>query len=329
MRQSKSRSLPIRPAFTLIEMFVVIVIIAVLLALLLPAIQSFRESAARAQCLNNLNQMSRAVHSHEDLHKYYPSAGWGWLWLGCPHRGNGPEQPGGWAYNLLPFLERNDLRRLGYGKTGTDFIADMNVLVNTPIAIYNCPTRRSPIAFPNGTNFRSADANGVMQTFTPPKCVRSDYAGCIGNLNEDERGPGPGSVAQGDTPTFWTTTPNYSNRPLPNGIFFQQSNIQRIDITRGLSNVYLIGERHINPNYYMTAQDPSDNESFYAGYNNDICRTAAVRPRRDTIGVVDTFAFGSAHKGGFQMAFCDGSVRFIEYNIALDVHSASGNRFAK
>jgi prepilin-type processing-associated H-X9-DG protein len=172
----------------------------------------------------------------------------------------------------------------------------------------------------------------------PPECVRADYAGNSGSsgpfgglnyLFEDERGPGPDSVRQGDDKNWWNTMAPYSFKPLPNGVFFQRSKISRGDITRGLSNVYLLGERYINPKNYFTGEDPSDNESFYAGWNNDICRTSAEPPLQDTAFLTKTFAFGSAHNGGFQMSFCDGSIRFIEYNIKPAVHSLSGIRFAQ
>ncbi len=113
----------IRRAFTLVELLVVIAIIGILIALLLPAIQSAREAARLTECKNNLKQVGLAVQNHVNTQKFFPSGGWGWNWTGDPDRGFGKGQPGGWAYSLLPYMEGGATYKLGKGDAGTTEVA--------------------------------------------------------------------------------------------------------------------------------------------------------------------------------------------------------------
>ncbi len=296
-----------RAGFTLIELLVVIAIIAVLVALILPAVQQAREAARRSQCRNNLKQFALAWMQHEETHGHFPTGGWGWSWTGDIDLGYGENQPGGWVFSVLEFVDAAPVRAMG----GTTALNAQRI--RQPLPIFNCPSRRSAVAYPCGASFLDAGAVGTAG--------RMDYAANAGGQAANEIFSGPPDIATGLNPSYgWTSTSGF------NGLSFQRSKVKTRDVTDGLSNTYMVGEKYLNPNNYTSGTDGGDNETEYTGFNNDNFRTGFSAPVPDTAGITLTQQFGSIHVGGIQMGLADGSVRTITYNIDLNIHRNLANR---
>ena len=321
-----------RRGFTLIELLVVIAIIGILIALLLPAVQKVREAANRTHCANNLKQISMAILNHQTTYRRFPPDGWGWMWLGDPDRADGPNQPGGWIYNTLPFLEQSQLHQLGAGITDQTRRQQAAIeMVNTPLPLFYCPSRRISRAYPDvsahmwgGTTWQYHTSVFSVHLTSG---ARSDYAACSGDGQDDQVFPGPANHAQGDDENWWN-----AHSPAYTGVIFQRSLIRLADVGNGASNTYLAGEKYLDPDHYDNGRDSGDNENIYVGMDNDTTRSTSRPPRQDQRGfdpnnTIGPVIFGSAHFGGFNMAYCDGSVRWIAYDVNPTIHRKAGRRF--
>ena len=310
--------------FTLIELLIVVGIIGLLLQMALPAVQSAREAARKTACRSNLKQLGLAVQLHENAKRSLPSGGWHFTWIGEPERGSGERQPGGWAFNLLDYVEESNLRLTGSGHKGAERTADLTKRNETPVALFLCPSRRAFGVGPYTMNRQPFTLGGPIET-PLTRGAKSDYAACVGDTFEVEfswQWPGPQSLDEGDDPAFeWPAIETEFT-----GVIYGRSAIKIAQIEDGLSRTYLIAEKYVDGKHYGDGSDPGDNESLYTGFNNDTCRSTFVAPENDRNFVDIRNTFGSAHATVWQAVMCDGSVHAIGYDIDFETHRRLGSR---
>jgi hypothetical protein len=272
------------------------------------------------QCSNNLKQMGLAFHNHHSAFGEFPSGGWGWDWIGEPDRATDRKQPGGWAFNILDYIEQQNLRALGKGLSGTAQVDAIKIRAQTPVPTFNCPSRRPSKPYKDGHTYRCAANAG----FTIGQAARTDYAVNCGDQGRNEISGGPGSISEGDGGLGWAGS-DYMN---DTGICFRLSEISIADVSDGTTNTILVGEKYLNPDNYTNGSDSADNENMYVGYDNDVYRStgsAYFPPLADRPGS-SYHRYGSSHQSGFQAVLCDGSVRSIGYTIDQEVYRRIGNR---
>jgi prepilin-type N-terminal cleavage/methylation domain-containing protein len=325
-----------RRALSLVELLAVLAIIAILAALLLPAIQVARESARRSHCQNNLKQIGTALLSYNDTFRSFPHGGWGHQWVGVPDRGVGKGQPGGWLYNLLPFIEEGDLHDLGKHQVGIEAHDAVSIRVETPIRLFVCPSRRQCAPLPISDRYSFVRSPRPYGSAT--QAARSDYAINAGSSVAITHG-GPADLTQGSNESYWLAT--VSDRKVT-GISHLRYAASIRRIVDGTSNTYLAGEKYVEVGHYETGESLGDNKSQYAGYCMDLYRFAGAierlaisqspvaSPLEDTTNVTGGLAgharFGSSHASGLNMVTCDGATQFVDFEIDPEVHFRLAHR---
>jgi prepilin-type N-terminal cleavage/methylation domain-containing protein/prepilin-type processing-associated H-X9-DG protein len=324
-----------RSGFTLIELLVVIAIIAVLIGLLLPAVQKVREAANRMSCMNNLKQIGLAMHNYESTYGNFPTCGsnsgaWGGP---APTIVQGVNTMG-WEYQILPFIEQDPLYQVGQTVGANTPTASLNwqMMDEERVKVFSCPTRgqRNSMAAPWGSIYPMGDYAGVMvewgfeyQTTSPPNGNESKtFQGIIvkdGHIRTDD--------------------PTQTVKDAPCKIS---------SVTDGLSNTIAIMEKSVYfQRYQPEVNTPSWDWWDMSGWSmpadwpnmrlignwNPLLPDSQVRPTwmyqsagysgpNDPDAHPAEFCFGSAHPGVVNALFGDGSVHPLSMNL-----NSSGNQY--
>ncbi len=326
-------------AFTLIELLVVIAIIAVLIGLLLPAVQKVREAANRMKCSNNLRQLALACHTYHDANNYFPPGGW----LGDRSGVNWGDDRGSWLVFTLPYLEQGNVYNLI-----PHIFLDPNAMSTNPISY--------PVADQNpiGRAWRtSTNPTGVLPAKLPyGRCPSDDYqpdniqySNYLGSTGS-QCSPGP----CGYNPFYKYCEPSAANGLGTNwgygwspdhGNTFDSSQVRGIFnrlgcfinmamVSDGLSNTIMLGECTISQNDQLRF-NTGDFWHGWAGYNGGNAIASTIIPINYYTDPNDTnwcnnpanniwnwdlsLGFKSKHPGGANFAFGDGSGHFISQNI--------------
>lgn len=286
----------------------VIAVVGVLVGLLLPAVQSMRESARLSTCQNNLRQQGLACLSFESTFKKLPSAGLGARWMGLPASLQHPVQPAGWTYSVASHLGFPEIQAI----VGSELTQPgVNALAQTVPAVFLCPSR------PATANITNTEVK-YYSRFSISESARLDYAANAG-ANYRLTVLGPESLTEADE--FFEELEANADSP-PDGVFWYALPRKLADIRDGMSNTFMLGEkwRGLNGARYGQDQPP------WVGGSLDNLRFGDQSPVPDRVDDSSWKRFGSSHPAGLNFALCDGSVSMVTWSIDERVYSSFCNR---
>ncbi len=270
-----------RPAFTLIELLVVIAIIAILIGLLLPAVQKVRGAAARMSCGNNLKQIGLAMHQFHDANQALPP---GYTATGAYVDGSMDTAPGwAWGAYILPYLEQGNL----YAQYTLTQPVQNCAAAQTVVKTFLCP---GDVVQP--VPFAITNASGGTVCMAPP----SSYAACCGGSDKTEAATG-------------------------SGVFYRNSQVRLTDITDGTSNTLFVSERCFANVMGTWVGAPAGGYCNQGAYNPNAVAGKLGQGASDLVLVHSSTNnnpsgrnlddSSSKHTGGSNMLFADGSVHFV------------------
>jgi len=325
-----------RSAFTLIELLVVIAIIAVLIGLLLPAVQKVREAAARASCSNNLKQVGLALHNYHDSNGRFPSSSK----QTCPTgtavgSSTGCHYSNGVFVEILPFIEQDALKSLYNPNAFTDESHTNDNFNQQMVKVYMCPSdpRAGQILGP-WTLAPRGGANNPTPTFLYRASSYKAHSG-KGNPSSTDTWGGFWDEANGDP-----ANSAYAYDKNGRGVFhtdgFTGLNPETMTtITDGTSNTLMIGERHMKEGvtaeawsrgpFWADAFNLYNTSASYLNINN-----AYMQPDYDACATLTgnanycKYGWGSFHSAGIQFVYADGHVGTVPATIDQAVFAALG-----
>jgi prepilin-type N-terminal cleavage/methylation domain-containing protein/prepilin-type processing-associated H-X9-DG protein len=337
-----------RRGFTLIELLVVIAIIAILIGLLLPAVQKVREAAANIQCKNNLKQIALGAMNYHDTYGNFPAGSV--CRQGTGAFANSVSYYDTWAISLLPFIEQGNLYNLwnpNMPNIAPDGVAGANFVTmrRTLVKVYNCPTDPSakagffPFSPDSGNDYTTNSANGPsgsgpFKSGPYPLCMPSTYRAVSGaSYGGSDWWTNPGNPDDGGSNENWDDAAQVpalmAHFPGDRGVMHATDPLgvgpEKItNITDGTSNTLMIGE-------YATLDTPGRRTFWayaYTSYNLSLVTfnapwtlqasfmACAATPNPSGSNQCKR-AWGSLHTGGLNFAFCDGSVHTVSRSVDM------------